>query len=82
MLRASRILGPRKQSGGQAASSSDGELQMAQWQIARYEALRREAQALAAKATQVRSEHYLMLASSWIALADELERLTRNKRNV
>ena len=43
----------------------------------RYEALKAHAQSVAAQATRNRSEPYLVLASSWIMLAEELERLTR-----
>ena len=72
MIRASLVLRPRdaRPEAAPARPAADAARAM------RYEALKTYAQSVAAKATRNRSEPYLALASSWIMLAEELERLT------
>jgi hypothetical protein len=73
MIRASLVLKPRDGRPGAAPARPAGDAA----RVIRYETLKTHAQSVAAKATRNRSEPYLMLASSWITLAEELERLTR-----
>jgi hypothetical protein len=73
MIRASLILKPREARAEAARVRATGDAAREH----RYAALKTQAQYVASKATSKRTEPYLVLASSWITLVEELERLTQ-----